>query len=319
MINLEKSASEAFVYTKLIESIKSHNFPIFLSLIKERNIDSPLDSEDQTILHIAAKYDFIDAVLYFIEKKGNLNYQNVFGNTALHLCVEYRRIKIASLLLEFGARFDIPNQDGNEALWYAINVYDKNDLAALKLLLRYTDRIFIENNYGVSPYSLAQRIGDQFVIDILNQCESNIEGSIQDSFDQLNFNSSPSTIAKWVWDNLIPSRGQALTIQGELFRSIEKLRWETQENGCVNWDENHCKFIDFIERTLNESKLFSLGEYKKINRSIALLRKIDSKNFFQFSSEVNDVLFDELEGFSVRFFEKYRELIYRDVDLELNR
>lgn len=57
-------------------------------------------------------------------------------------------------------------------------------------------------------------------------------------------------VASWIWRNLVPDRGQAATVQGELLRAVEKLRWEAQQNGNVNWDEGFVLLLDFLEKHL---------------------------------------------------------------------
>ena len=54
-------------------------------------------------------------------------------------------------------------------------------------------------------------------------------------------------VASWIWHNLVPPRGQASTVQGELLRAVEKLRWEAQENGNINWDEGFLILLSFLE------------------------------------------------------------------------
>src|SRR5262245_49332438 len=56
-------------------------------------------------------------------------------------------------------------------------------------------------------------------------------------------------VAKWVWQNLVPKSGAATSVQGELLRSIERLRWEAQQNGNINWDEGFRLFIAFLRTT----------------------------------------------------------------------
>ena len=36
---------------------------------------------------------------------------------------------------------------------------------------------------------------------------------------------------KYLWNTYVPKKGQALTVQGELVRAVEKLRDEAQRNG----------------------------------------------------------------------------------------
>jgi hypothetical protein len=45
--------------------------------------------------------------------------------------------------------------------------------------------------------------------------------------------------ARALWKAHVPKRGQAHTVQGELMRTVEKLRDEAKRNGNVNWRDDH--------------------------------------------------------------------------------
>jgi hypothetical protein len=57
-------------------------------------------------------------------------------------------------------------------------------------------------------------------------------------------------VASWIWHNMVPPKGQASTIQGELLRAVEKLRWEAQQNGNINWDGGFVILVSFLEEHL---------------------------------------------------------------------
>lgn len=73
---------------------------------------------------------------------------------------------------------------------------------------------------------------------------------------QIDLSGSDLDIEKWIWQNLIPDRGQASSVQGEILRCIEALRWEAQENGNINWDRGFEIYLEFIHENLcNEMSL----------------------------------------------------------------
>ena len=53
------------------------------------------------------------------------------------------------------------------------------------------------------------------------------ENYTQKYFDECNY----------IWKNYVPEIGQANVLQGELLRELEKLRYEAQNNGNMNWDK----------------------------------------------------------------------------------
>ena len=85
---------------------------------------------------------------------------------------------------------------------------------------------------------------------------SAIEKLINEPYSQQYFDE-----CKYIWKNYVPERGQATCLQGELLREIEMIRYEAQDNGNVNWDDDYSYFCDFIARSLSEQPMFS-GEEK---------------------------------------------------------
>ena len=51
---------------------------------------------------------------------------------------------------------------------------------------------------------------------------------------------------KEIWDVYVPKNGPSNCVQGELLRQEEKLRYEAQNNGNINWDDNFEYFCEFI-------------------------------------------------------------------------
>ena len=49
---------------------------------------------------------------------------------------------------------------------------------------------------------------------------------------------------------LIPPRGPAATLQGELIRSVDKLWYEAQDNGNINWGPDFDLFTDLLDWNL---------------------------------------------------------------------
>ncbi len=68
-----------------------------------------------------------------------------------------------------------------------------------------------------------------------------------------------------LWDELVPNSGQAKTIQGELVRTIGRLASESYRNGNGNWDAGFRIMVRFLQKHLNDKKVFdakTLGEIK---------------------------------------------------------
>jgi len=62
--------------------------------------------------------------------------------------------------------------------------------------------------------------------------------------------------AHTIWMTKVPRDGQADTIEGELLRAVEKLRWEAQGNGNINWDEGFEILIRFLRTHLLDAAIY---------------------------------------------------------------
>ncbi|MGQ0441170.1 hypothetical protein ACT4UT_34075, partial [Bacillus sp. B-TM1] len=93
--------------------------------------------------------------------------------------------------------------------------------------------------------------------------------------------------AKNIWKNQVPKNGQSDTIEGELIRAVEKLRYEAQNNGNGNWDEGLERFCKYIWDILNDSKTFESNSLEEIKYDIKTL--LDYENPY-----LEDDLYDRI-------------------------
>jgi hypothetical protein len=117
--------------------------------------------------------------------------------------------------------------------------------------------------------------------------------------------------AQWIWRNLIPKKGQAATVQGELLRCVERLRWEAQNNGNGNWDDGFEAFITFLGDTLCAEPGMA-GRKEAIKTDLALLRDFDHPY-------LEDDLYDRLTEHVVVYCRLHPRVIDRPVNPDLLR
>lgn len=110
--------------------------------------------------------------------------------------------------------------------------------------------------------------------------------------------------AKQLWKTFVPKSGQASTVQGELIRAVEKLRWEAQNNGNGNWDDEagsvdqgFIRFCDFLEKTLAITPSFDVAALQEIRADVARLRDFEHP----YLAYLEDHLFDRLSDRIVEF------------------
>lgn len=102
------------------------------------------------------------------------------------------------------------------------------------------------------------------------------------------------SVAAWIWRHLVPKSGQSETVQGELLRAVEKLRWEAQNNGNGNWDEGFVILSDYLENTLQAEPTLTEDERTGISADLSRLRDYDDPY-------VEDDLYDRLTACIVKF------------------
>ena len=76
--------------------------------------------------------------------------------------------------------------------------------------------------------------------------------------------SQHTEVLRSIWRADVPKYGISSTLQGELLRQLEKLRWEAQVNGNVNWSEEHSNYCRFIKETLYKGKVLSSQQKQEL-------------------------------------------------------
>lgn len=131
--------------------------------------------------------------------------------------------------------------------------------------------------------------------------------------------------ASWIWKNLVPKAGQSLTLQGELLRAVEKLRYEAQSNGNINWDDNFDRFIDFLHEHLvirstlpDATKLSIVADLSRL-RDFLPVDQLEEHSQDQLLPEIEDELYDRLTSGVVAFSRLNSTVIPRETDPGLYR
>jgi hypothetical protein len=87
-------------------------------------------------LHLATIGNYPEIVQYFLEKGANVNKQNNYGDTALHIALKKRNMNIVKIIMNYKPALNIPNKDGIIAF----------ELFSPQMKVDFhIDKIFIEN------------------------------------------------------------------------------------------------------------------------------------------------------------------------------
>ncbi|MBW3624623.1 MAG: hypothetical protein KY468_14550 [Armatimonadetes bacterium] len=71
-----------------------------------------------------------------------------------------------------------------------------------------------------------------------------------------------------LWNELVPPKGQADTVQGELIRCIGKITDEAYRNGNYNWDGGYIRMCAYLRKKLNDATVFDEEEITTINTAL---------------------------------------------------
>jgi hypothetical protein len=95
-----------------------------------------------------------EEVKLLIENGVNVNSQNTFGRTPLHVAVESGNLNLVKLLIEKGANLDIQDRDGRTPLHMAAM---SNSLDIVKLLIEKGADVNVKDRNGQIPLQIGLR------------------------------------------------------------------------------------------------------------------------------------------------------------------
>ncbi len=214
------------------------------------------------------------------------------GNTALHSASDGYYLVDVKKIVENGVEVDAVNKD---------------DLTALEFSLQRCANSDIENMADIAEYLLnigsrKSDIAKEFVHKIGERFEFHRGGFNSDSVDPASealerlytlfdvppvprrvvYDGKSPIIAKsktWqkqhreLWELLVPSSGQALTVQGEVIRITGRISDELYRNGGANWDKNYTLMAQSLLNMLqHENSLEDLD----IQEATSMVRKVKS-------------------------------------------
>lgn len=128
-----------------------------------------IDKFGRSSLHYAASEGDASEVARLIAQGEDVNLRDRGGWTPLHFAAQKSSAAVVRLLLHVSAAIDVRDADGNTPLFRAVfSSQGKGDV--IGLLRDAGADPFLQNNHGVSPFSLAHLIGNynvaQFFADL---------------------------------------------------------------------------------------------------------------------------------------------------------
>jgi hypothetical protein len=303
------------VKSELTRAIFKNTFEEVKRILEQNAIDvnSFVDDKDYDplIMEALRAYSYKEeksqeALIDYLVKQGaDVNRKNKAGYNCLHIAINNRKLlPMLELFLQFTGDVNEPDNKGATVTYWAIQSFPANgsDLEKAEHL-KIADHILSlggnmdqPNSFGVTPR------------DWLKHKTADLK-SLVEKYDELKPAYTPSSVvqpkfpsnlkypevARTIWKTLVPPRGQASSVQGELLRAIEKLKDEAQRNGNINYSKSHKKLAGFIQATLATSGIWD-------SRTIAKLKKETKKLEFAARPYLEDDIYDFLTDLACEFF-----------------
>lgn len=216
------------------------------------------DDYKNTPLHTAASFFRTDTVRFLVEKGANIHAKNDMEQTPLAKALSACRnadiskvAEISAILLQAGDKItpdmmENVKQIGEEFEFHKEN-FNKDYLDETVKGLKKLYTLF-----GVEP--IAERNIHDGVSPIIVE-----DGSWETQYEAL-------------WNLLVPSRGAAKTVQGEVIRITGRVQDELYRNGGVNWDGNYRKMLNALLRYFTLGKPLSENELKEAKKLASDIR-----------------------------------------------
>jgi hypothetical protein len=241
-----------------------------------------VDRAERTSLHYAALEDDADLVAGLIAGGADVNAVDKQGFTPLHFACQQGALTAARFLLDAGAEVDSVNAFGDTPLYMAVGAGSGR---LVKLLRELGADPLIVNKAGGTPAGLARILVNsdtaQYFEDVPDAPEDPAAPkplgpeAARQAAGAPRADGTPED-GWWgeyqrLWNDLVPSRGQAPTVQGELVRCIGRLTDEAYRNGNQNWTRGsgHRRMLAYIERTLLRDATFDEQRQAAIRKDIA--------------------------------------------------
>ena len=218
---------------------------------RRANVSAAEEGQQYTALHFAARANGPEIVRILLESAGDATALDAQGNSPLHLCILGKsNLEVVKLLLEYGADPKRKNKEGDSPLLMAKYAEDK----ALQKVLRETKPI------RKRPPAASKA--------------AKSSASAKKGQPVPRKKSPKKEEPAWVgehrklWKALVPPRGPAKSLQGELIRLTGRLADEAYRNGNMNWSKGHERAWKFVGRSLRDPALFSKKQLAEIDRHV---------------------------------------------------
>ncbi len=294
---------------------------------RKLNVNSIFEEKKQDTLLVTCmrglKYgENIRLAEYLLEKGADPNKKDSSELNAFHYAVLSGNVELCELFLKYNVEVNAQDDDGYSAFFHFLREcysklswkgipLKKQCLAVIEEMLKQGADPDLKSRYDTCPREYlcpeiesVRRLFNKYdAMDIKKTVPQKQESPVPDM--------EYTDVAKFIWKEYVPKRGQSKTVQGEMLRAVEKLRDEAQRNGNINFNDNHKRLAGYVQDTLSASGLFDNETIKQIKADI---KKISAKTRPYLEDDIYDRLCDRICEYHLH----HGEPVPRDIDPELD-
>lgn len=227
-----------------------------------------------------------------IDHGADVNNNDPRCGTPLHLAADRKNIDHVKTLLECGADVKLVNKEKLTALEYSLERCANTHI----IDMAEVSKLLLDAGANVTPKmkTFVTAIGEHYEFYRPEKMDDKMEkyddalSTLYALFDVMpaprkivHDDQSPIVIKESTWQKqheelwtlLVPPRGVAKSLQGELIRISGKIANEIAGNGSINWDTEYVKMVDFFYDNVLSENALSASEQEGLEDLIKDIKK----------------------------------------------
>jgi hypothetical protein len=242
-----------------------------------RRTQPAVDREGRTPLWHAAADNDLRQLRRLLKAGAEPNVGDLERLTPLYIAAYNGHAEAVELLLQHGADPNLVDCNGTAVLQLAAHETSivrgtPGHRRVVELLLANGADPDHENKWGASPRSASRHCDSEIKkwFAKVKRRPAKTPGPGRRAPTYAEFTGTVDETYYWrrhgkLWDALVPARGQAKTVQGEVIRITGKLTREAYTNGNINWGRDCSKMWKFVADTIDDPDVFTAAERAEVH------------------------------------------------------
>ena len=239
-------------------------------LVKNPSLINTKDHKNETLLSYAIRRKNIEiSELILTSPILDISYQDINGNSYLHLAIIKQLENIIRLLIKKGININLQNNEGNTALHYA---YNTGDIKYIAILVENKADLNIKNKNGLTPEEIEKN--SILYLDYLNNHNNESNLNLDISIKTNNSNTINMNNKKYIENTILA------TDKSKINKTI-KIDWENSDiNTKSNKSKNYTKYslVNFSYSEDEENKNNNEYDNDNDNEAKDKIDKVKNEN-----------------------------------------